>query len=125
MTHAPYKFRVWDGKAMHKPPHRSLLGSDGNLCRCSYQIGEAETVVNGTPLFYTGLDDSDGVKIYEGDIVEAMDHMDEDGDPQEVYWDADEATFSVKHWFLATFCQQYEVRVVGDRYRTPELVEDS
>lgn len=60
------RFRVWDGEEIHEPPHGFLLGAEGMVYRCSSQVGSSERAVVGEPMFYTGLNDSEGTPIYEG-----------------------------------------------------------
>jgi 3-mercaptopyruvate sulfurtransferase SseA len=71
----------------------------------------------------TGVTDAEGEEIFEWDIVEAMDHMGVEGDPARVWYDEQEAAWCAgRHWFLATFCNNYEVRIIGNRCEDPELI---
>jgi uncharacterized phage protein (TIGR01671 family) len=80
------------------------------------------------PLQFTGIKDSNGVEIYEGDIVE-IDYkgFDQDLVNMSIVWSDEDAQFEVHHngkWELSMGeFQDVElgVRVVGNIYENPDL----
>jgi len=123
------RFRVWDGDEMHEPPHRYLLGAEGTVHRCSYQCDMAERAVEGKPLFYTGLDDTEGTLIYEGDVLE----YDLIGGRSETVvvaysesagqWEVNFTGIGVRDDSLAWRRASDDVLVIGNRYENPDLLE--
>ena len=67
------KFRVWDGKEMHEPPHDFLLSGDGVVWEGfgdeASSYASAVRLLKFEPMLSTGLTDSEGTKIWEGDII--------------------------------------------------------
>ena len=72
---------------------------------------------------YTGMNDSNGEDIYEGDIVRASDNDDE---LAVVEWDDEDLRFTVTHGHVVNgLGEEYyprEVEVVGNIYDNPELL---
>lgn len=111
MNSAPRKFRVAvqdeDGWTVHKPPHKFALGgSEG----CVFDICEGDLrVVDAEVMFPTGHTDAEGNEIWWGDI----------------------ARFSIRGSTVVREVTQHNIWkakngvVIGDRYRTPELLEQT
>lgn len=68
---------------------------------------------------YTGLKDSKGVDIYEGDIVNGA-YMDK---PRAVTYSTPLARFTIGNKFNFTALEQNDLIVVGNIYENPELLE--
>ncbi len=72
---------------------------------------------------YTGMHDSNGEDIYEGDIVRTSDNDDE---LAVVEWDDEDLRFTVTHGNVVNgLGEEYyprEVEVVGNIYENPELI---
>lgn len=106
----------------------------GNSCNENDKIGEegllrflAFEVHPGTIGQYTGLTDRNGVKIFEGDIVEGLDYVPEDGGYGVVGFD--DGAFEINgNNCLGTFHENYlgeDFEVVGNIYDNPELAGGS
>jgi len=64
------RFRVYDGKTMHEPPHEFYIAGSGQLCRdAAYPFGDIGVAVDCIAMFSTGLTDAGGTEIWEGDVV--------------------------------------------------------
>ena len=72
---------------------------------------------------YTGMNDSTGKEIYEGDIVRTSDNDDE---LAVVKWDEEDLRFTVTHGNVVNgLGEEYysrEVEVIGNMYDNPELL---
>ena len=72
---------------------------------------------------YTGMNDSTGKEIYEGDIVRTSDNDDE---LAVVEWDDEDLRFTVTHGNVVNgLGEEYysrEVEVIGNMYDNPELL---
>lgn len=74
---------------------------------------------------YTGLTDTNGNKIFEGDIV-VSDYIDYEDERGVIQWDSDIAKFIITFsTFTIDFDNVYgrELEIVGNVYDNPELLE--
>lgn len=113
------RFRVWDGEEMHEPPHDWLLTGDKGIVRKDGRLLGESPEQRRVPLFYTGLDDTDGTPIYEGDIIRYWDEQ------HVVTWS--DAGF---HWDFgmpaeASWTIEGDVYLLGNRYENPDLLPDT
>lgn len=104
------KFRVWDKQ--FKRMKVTGIGINGGVI-----AGDDVEIMQ-----YTGLKDKNGKDIYEGDIVKAGE------DVSQVVWNTRFASFCLikdgwmfYHWF-GEAQEAEESEVIGDIYRTPELL---
>ena len=113
------KFRVWDKllKKWSKNSHKLLYGNDGTIC---FEKGDRYEFMQ-----FTGLHDSHGREIYEGDIVS-------DGRLGVVGYFPEIASFLVLTTHGGQECLQglgigkphlEETEVIGNIYENPELLE--
>lgn len=85
--------------------------------------GEYVEVIPKTVGQFTGLTDKNGIKIFEGDIVEGLEYDEEDGFGV-VYWD-DGAFWVGNDSWCGTFCDNYngkDFEVIGNIHDNPELI---
>lgn len=138
------KFRIWDGKKFHYPEcelektnHYLQFGSNGvfflHNVDGDYITGSKD---GGIVEQFTGLKDTKGVEIFEGDLVSFGDvHWGDDGMPdiKEIVFDEDSASFRIydylelqgsslaEKWFIDDMIDC--LSVIGNIHSNPELLE--
>lgn len=127
MSH-PTKFRVWDGEEMHEPPHSGfVLTSGGDIVFEPFESNRRE-LDDHVALFSTGLTDSEGNEIWEGDIIQSNQSV------CVVRWDEKHTEFKIDGQFkllgkfshnLGGYHANSNTRVIGNRYEDPGLLEGS
>lgn len=123
-----FKFRAWS-TASKKFYYRVLVGNTENDDPCSSIWDEAEETWKEFDKFcgiiqqYTGLKDTKGVEIYEGDIVEGEWYDEEyhhtEKKTSEVVYSGHYACFNIgsRNWIRSS------LKVVGNVFETPELLK--
>lgn len=113
------KFRFWD-KNRNRWSTEPMVNWDGLLLR----YGIFETLDDVSEDFvacqFTGLRDTRGIEIYEGHLITADDL---DGNLP-VEWSDSLMRYSAGLLDLLTVVQYPNARVVGDIYKTPELLKN-
>lgn len=118
------KFRAWfpEIKTMSHPQSLSEL-----LLMASTTDMDVRDVVW---LQYTGLNDENGVEIYEGDVVRATGEFEEEGSIHEIRYMADR-DYSAFDLYPDCECEMNglsyymavgSLEVIGNRYENPELL---
>ena len=125
------KFRAWDEHGKKWEIDNIFLAETGSVWRVNRINPKAVmNLTNLKPVFYTGLKDNNGVKIYEGDIIsERVTYRGESEDQLYiVVWRDGYGEFSfqnIKDRDRITPC--FEVctfaKVIGNIYENPELLE--
>ena len=73
---------------------------------------------------YTGLTDSEGVKIFEGDIVEDIKPVEGLPENYQISWSKNRARFMCSNGNYG-FWITSDVRVIGNIYESPELIGET
>lgn len=123
------KFRAWD-EELKKMYSGDEIESEDNLnAWLSYGELAIYRIDNGEytqlkPLQYTGMKDSKGNEIYEGDVVKISDHpfqgsIDINGN-YEVYYN-EYMELSCGGWYLHRM--RHWAEVIGNKFENPELLK--
>ena len=127
------KFRAWDkeNKIFH---YFTLFDIWKNIKYPTHVVTNNEVYyIKDLPIGqYTGLKDKNGKEIWEGDIIEIDDDWKSgEGERGEVMWDEKNAMFRLfcytKHggegWFMAENKTWMKLKIIGNIYENPELIE--
>ena len=120
------KFRAWDGKNMVAPSKNFLIDSYGGYAFWSFGF-DLDIQPGWEVMQYTGLDDINGVEIYEGDVVECDLSFEGGKLPHAgviVYVDTFGA-FATKNLSGETLLHNHipnSYLVIGNIYQNPELL---
>lgn len=116
------KFRAWDGKVMHQ----NVVMVDGNPFKNEVRAGE--------PMQYTGLQDSKGKDIYEGDILQVKQKRGNSiysqgySQAKHIEWENNfkhTVEFTPSGWQLLNYYVRCtECEVIGNVYEHPHLLEE-
>lgn len=120
------QYRVWDGKVMHEPPHswcvtdRGVARLDGDhpLREPVREFARWGHLGDWVVMQHTGLDDSEGTPIYEGDIVEYW------SDRRDVVtWGGNGYRISGAQYRMIEAVLTENAVVLGNVYENPDLVD--
>lgn len=130
-----FKFRLWDKLRMDwADPHRWYLinSEDGKIYTdLSFDRSNPEELTDYIICQYTGMNDINGVEIYEGDIIELVFANQTVGFGRYIVgFDRASFIFTVieKNWFhrhciKANILSDYNIcRVIGNRFENPDLL---
>jgi uncharacterized phage protein (TIGR01671 family) len=120
-------FRVWDSKSARFMNFTDLVYIDYNgllnifnpLSR-DYEVADEEDLKRYIPMQSTGIKDSTGTEIYEGDIIEYSTYNIL-GQVYTEYWEVEELPGSFNH--LSNLDFEYEIKVARNIYENPKLLE--
>ena len=123
------KFRAWSKLLNKMLSHEDLNKTLKNLTKIEYIAGIFLPLNSDVEVMqYTGLNDSNGNEIYEGDIVKIEDYFGEDIIGRVIY---DEATAGYvfhkgneRNYFQMTLDLEYYVHyVIGNIYENKDLLD--
>jgi len=123
-----FKRRVWDKERgrMHYGDMDNLMFGLGGMLFWQFAYGSPEPISgderdNYVSMDCTGLKDSEGTLIYEGDVVEATDKLNK-GDRAQVVWKNQGFAWEVigQRSYIGPF---REFKVLGNIYEHPSLLE--
>ena len=125
------KFRIWDGK---KKEWLGKSNPDGMTWYGFHLVGECMSVQAPAQWAldegmvveeYTGLEDSDGKEIYEGDILDVKDSITGERVSSIVVYEHACFFLSNRLYTLGFVSgEDYEINVIGNIHENPELEED-
>jgi uncharacterized phage protein (TIGR01671 family) len=109
------KFRAWnknDSRSNERMIYGVTLHHDG-------QVIMPDGCLYNYPLMqYTGIKDSEGVEIYEGDIVQWLDR--DYAHNELIEYDVEKCAFTLGGTYINT---KVELSVIGNIYENPELLK--
>jgi uncharacterized phage protein (TIGR01671 family) len=124
-----FRFRAWDKKnKIMLPVCCWEMGAVGYISTGSYDDIDGNEKTGGVVqeyeiMQYTGLEDRNGKRIYEGDIVEASFKQYYDHHPRHVLIKYEDGCFCAKEE-IELYNFNSECKVVGNIYENPELMEE-
>ena len=121
------RFRIWDMDRKVMLGSQYVIFYDGDFYENYRDLEDGIVLDNIEVMQYTGLEDRNGVKIFEGDIVKNV----RNGISRKVYWDTYCASFhlskqgkkesNVDYWSLSN--PQWNYEVIGNIYQNKDLLE--
>lgn len=121
MNSRPLRFRIWDPNST---PHGRWIGIETFIGDGYGDLNDDETLVFSQ---FTGLTDSKGVDIYEGDVVNLI-HVSGRSYRGQVVYDNYAWHANLNGWFVpfAELSKSYSrfstIGVVGNVFETPDLI---
>jgi len=116
-------YRIWDKQAEKYVMTGSLYGCEGVAGLSQYFNRNTHTIEE-----YSGLNDKNGVRIFEGDIIEFKAQYKQDGCVEVIYWGGsygcvvhDESGLK-ELWQLSHIIQQHYPVVIGNRNEDFKLI---
>jgi uncharacterized phage protein (TIGR01671 family) len=114
-----FKFRGWHVWHPEAKGEMCVSSFGGHYISFGGGVYNGATTPNITLMQYIGLDDKNGIEIYEGDIV----LTDEAGWKGKVVYERDRFMVVDNKGGFSSACNWEEFEVIGNIYQTPELLD--
>ena len=121
------KLKLWNPKekVLFYPDHHSDIEVSFNggemVIGKTYEYGSHEEFVQFVPLLYTGIKDMFGIPIFEGDVIEWENTIDNEMYGGDIKWVKEIVTFENGAFYPVCMMDEEKIEIIGNIYQNPEL----